>query len=248
MADIELSNCLIIEVHTGSYRAVRGYTVVAALCDESAFWRSDESANPDKKILAALRPAMATIPNGLLIGLSYPYRRAGALYEAYRDHYGKDGDAVPVWQADIRTRSRNRGRETTTTPPAQLLSPLRAAMPVTYPPTGPVYVPTTVPARLQDHLVTDQQERATVTYRESLRIHPLAVAPSPTTHCRMHIYVHRDGITVATKHDILPSITIVDAHRIVLRYTNKQIASFELHLPRDKDWLLFAALVSSEGD
>ena len=103
MADIELSNCLIIEVHTGSYRAVRGYTVVAALCDESAFWRSDESANPDKEILAALRPAMATIPNGLLIGLSSPYRRAGALYEAYRDHYGKDGDAVLVWQADTQT-------------------------------------------------------------------------------------------------------------------------------------------------
>ena len=103
MADIELSNCLIIEVHTGSYRAVRGYTVVAALCDESAFWRSDESPNPDKEILAALRPAMATIPNGLLIGLSSPYRRAGALYEAYRDHYGKDGDAVLVWQADTQT-------------------------------------------------------------------------------------------------------------------------------------------------
>ena len=42
---------------------MRGYTCIAALCDEIAFWRSDESsANPDAEIIAALRPAMATIP------------------------------------------------------------------------------------------------------------------------------------------------------------------------------------------
>jgi phage terminase large subunit-like protein len=60
---IELSNGIRIEVHTASYRSVRGYTIVACLADEIAFWRSDESANPDTEILAALRPAMATVPN-----------------------------------------------------------------------------------------------------------------------------------------------------------------------------------------
>lgn len=99
---VDLSNRISIEVHTSSFRAVRGYTVVAALCDEIAFWRSDESANPDTEILAALRPAMATIPNGLLLCLSSPYARRGALYEAHRDHYGEDG-SVLVWQADTRT-------------------------------------------------------------------------------------------------------------------------------------------------
>ncbi|MGH8488152.1 MAG: terminase large subunit domain-containing protein [Gammaproteobacteria bacterium] len=34
---VELDNGIDIEVHTCSYRAVRGYTVVAALCDEIAF-------------------------------------------------------------------------------------------------------------------------------------------------------------------------------------------------------------------
>ncbi|MFH2080741.1 MAG: terminase family protein [Pseudomonadota bacterium] len=99
---IELSNRIDIEIHTGSFRAVRGYTVVAALLDEVAFWRSDESANPDREIVNALRPAMATIPDALLIGLSSPYARRGVLYEAYSQHFGKPGDVLVV-QAESRT-------------------------------------------------------------------------------------------------------------------------------------------------
>ncbi len=100
---IDLANRVSIEIHTASYRSTRGYTVVAALLDEVAFWRSDESANPDREIIEALRPAMATIPGALLIGVSSPYARRGVLHEAHRDHYGKDGDSVLVWQADTRT-------------------------------------------------------------------------------------------------------------------------------------------------
>jgi hypothetical protein len=99
---IELSNRIDIEIHTGSFRAVRGYTVVAALLDEVAFWRSDESANPDKEIVNALRPAMATIPNSLLIGLSSPYARRGVLYEAWAQHFGKPSDVLVI-QAESRT-------------------------------------------------------------------------------------------------------------------------------------------------
>ena len=50
---IDLNNRISIEITTASYRTIRGYTVVAALCDEIAFWRSDESANPAEEILAA---------------------------------------------------------------------------------------------------------------------------------------------------------------------------------------------------
>ena len=42
---------------------------------------------------------MATVPGALLITISSPYARRGALWEAYRRHYGKDGDPVLVWQA-----------------------------------------------------------------------------------------------------------------------------------------------------
>ncbi|MDR4469109.1 MAG: hypothetical protein MRJ68_12580 [Nitrospira sp.] len=100
---IELSNRIVIEIHTASFRAVRGYTVVAALLDEIAFLPSEGSANPDSEILAALRPAMATVPGALLIAISSPYAQRGELYRAYRDHFGKDGDPVLVWQADTKT-------------------------------------------------------------------------------------------------------------------------------------------------
>jgi hypothetical protein len=53
----DLSNSVSIEIGAASFRSVRGYTVVAALCDEIAFWRSEDSANPDFEILDALRPS-----------------------------------------------------------------------------------------------------------------------------------------------------------------------------------------------
>jgi hypothetical protein len=100
---LDLSNGISIEIHTASIRSTRGYTVVAYIGDEIALWRSDESANPDTEILNAVRPAMATIPGALLLGISSPYARRGAMWEAFRDHYGHDGDPVLVWRADTRT-------------------------------------------------------------------------------------------------------------------------------------------------
>ncbi|WFM71821.1 hypothetical protein [Halomonas sp. CKK8] len=90
---IELSNRTMIEVHTASFRAVRGYTVACCIADEIAYWRSDESANPDYEILNAIRPAMATL-GGRLVALSSPYARRGELWDAYRQHYGEDGSIL----------------------------------------------------------------------------------------------------------------------------------------------------------
>ncbi len=100
---IHLQTGVSLEVHTASYRAVRGYTVLAAICDEIAFWRSEESANPDVEILNALRPGMATVPGALLLCISSPYARRGALWEAYRAHYGQETAPVLVWHADSQT-------------------------------------------------------------------------------------------------------------------------------------------------
>ena len=100
---IDLNNRISIEITTASYRTVRGYTIVAFIGDEIAFWRSEDSANPAEEILAAARPAMATIPGSLLIGLGTPYKRSGPLYETYRRHYGKADSPLLVIQADTRT-------------------------------------------------------------------------------------------------------------------------------------------------
>jgi hypothetical protein len=100
--EIDLSNGVTIEIQTASFRSVRGYTLIAALCDEIAFWRSDESANPDTEILAALRPAMSTIPGAMLLCASSPYAKRGALWDIHRRHYGKPGPVL-VWQSDTRT-------------------------------------------------------------------------------------------------------------------------------------------------
>ena len=100
---INLKNRVTLEVHTANFRAVRGYTVAAAICDEVAFWRSEDSANPDAEILNGLRPGMATIPGAMLLCISSPYARRGVLWDVYRQHYGHDGDPVLVWQADTRS-------------------------------------------------------------------------------------------------------------------------------------------------
>lgn len=98
---IELHNGVNIEVHTASYRTVRGYTCVGVVCDEIAFWHTDDgAANPDSEVLAALRPAMATVPNSLLLGLSSPYAARGELYSAVERYFGKDDPHVLVWNAD----------------------------------------------------------------------------------------------------------------------------------------------------
>jgi hypothetical protein len=101
---IELSNRVTIEIHTSSFRTVRGYSIVAALCDELAFWQSDEtSAEPDTEVINALRPGMASIPDALLLCASSPYARRGALWESYQKHFGQEGGEVLVWQADTRS-------------------------------------------------------------------------------------------------------------------------------------------------
>jgi hypothetical protein len=96
---LELSNSLAIEVTTASFRSVRGRTVVAALCDEIAFWQSEESANPDEAVIAAIKPAMATIPNAMLLCASSPWAKRGILYQNYKRYFGTESDRVLVWQA-----------------------------------------------------------------------------------------------------------------------------------------------------
>lgn len=95
---IDLSNRISIEVHTSNFRNVRGYTIIAALCDELAFWFDENSANPDEEVIAAVRPGMATVPGAVLIGASSPYARRGVLWREFDRGYGRDDARALVWQ------------------------------------------------------------------------------------------------------------------------------------------------------
>ena len=81
-----LTNGITLEVRSASFRRIRGMTCIAVFGDEVAFWRSDESANPDTEILNAARPALATI-QGPLIAISSP-----SLWDTYKKNYGPEGD------------------------------------------------------------------------------------------------------------------------------------------------------------
>jgi hypothetical protein len=73
---------------------VRGYTIVAALLDELAYWPVEDAAEPDTEIVNAIKPGMATIPGAMLLCASSPHARRGALWDAYRRHFAKEGDEV----------------------------------------------------------------------------------------------------------------------------------------------------------
>jgi hypothetical protein len=87
---LSLKTNIDISVRPASFRTIRGITAVAAICDEIAFWRSDESANPDREILKALRPSLATT-GGPLICISSPHAKRGELYATFKRHFGPAG-------------------------------------------------------------------------------------------------------------------------------------------------------------
>ena len=102
---IELTNRAVIEITTASYRSARGYTFAAVIADEIAFWRSEDSANPDAEVIAAVRPGLATL-GGPLVCLSSPYAKRGELWRVYRQHYGEPS---PVLVAQAPSRALNPG-------------------------------------------------------------------------------------------------------------------------------------------
>jgi hypothetical protein len=101
--ELQLTNGVTILVGVSDYRAVRGLTLAAAVLDELSFWRSEISVTPDKAVVDALRPALATIPSAKLLAISSPYGRTGIMYESYQAFYGRDDAEALVWKADSRT-------------------------------------------------------------------------------------------------------------------------------------------------
>ena len=96
---VELINGIVVEVRSANPAWVRGSTIVLACIDKTAFLPTEDSAQPDTELLNAIRPAMATIPNSLLICSSTPHAQRGKLFKAGRAHFGSDESSITFFNA-----------------------------------------------------------------------------------------------------------------------------------------------------
>jgi hypothetical protein len=89
---ISLSNGIDIEVRAAGFRGLRGVTAICVIADEISYWIADEySRNPDKEILDAVRPALATT-GGMLVAIGSPHAQRGEMWRAFKRDYGPQGD------------------------------------------------------------------------------------------------------------------------------------------------------------
>jgi len=93
-----------IDILTGSFRTVRGHTLVAAIVDEAAFFGLEEESRvrSDTELIRALKPGLATA-RGRLVAISTPYARKGWCYKAFQLYHGKEAGATLVWNCPSRT-------------------------------------------------------------------------------------------------------------------------------------------------
>lgn len=100
----ELRNGNRIEILAGDWRTVRGYTLIAAIIDEAAFFGYDAESKvkSDTELIRAIKPALATT-GGKLIAISSPYAKKGWCYTNYQKHFGNDASRTLVWNCPSRT-------------------------------------------------------------------------------------------------------------------------------------------------
>ena len=96
-SELRLAGGIIIGVHAGSYRTIRGRTLLGIVGDETSFWRDENSAQPDVEIYRAVMPSLAA-SGGMWIGISTGYKRSGLLYDKWKQHFGQNSDDVLVIQ------------------------------------------------------------------------------------------------------------------------------------------------------
>ena len=99
-----LTNGTRIEILTGDFRSIRGYTLLAAIIDEVAFfgYGEDSKVKSDTELIRAIQPGLATV-GGKLIAISSPYARKGWTYETYKKNFGNDAGKILVLNAPSRT-------------------------------------------------------------------------------------------------------------------------------------------------
>ena len=88
---ISLRNRIDIQVRPANFRTIRGITAIGVIAEECSMWQSDDSRNPDREILAAARPCLATTA-GALFAIGSPHARKGETFNIYNKHFGANGN------------------------------------------------------------------------------------------------------------------------------------------------------------
>jgi hypothetical protein len=118
--EVKVDNGITIGSYACTYDRIRGWTIVVAVCDEVAFWPSDEAAaNPDEEVIAAIRPSMITVRNPKLIKISSPFAKQGLLWDEFQNRRELDypvlqfasAELNPTLNASILTKERARDEE-----------------------------------------------------------------------------------------------------------------------------------------
>jgi hypothetical protein len=93
----ELRNGVLIEIMAGDFKSIRGFTLLAAVVDEIAFFGLDEEAKirSDTELVRALKPALATV-GGKLLAISSPYAKKGWCYRTWERHRTNTGTTLVV--------------------------------------------------------------------------------------------------------------------------------------------------------
>ncbi|OYP36441.1 hypothetical protein [Rhodopirellula sp. MGV] len=93
----DLKNGIQIRIMAGDFRTVRGFTLVAAIVDEIAFFGLEEESKvkSDTELIRAIQPSLATC-QGKLIAISSPYAKRGWTYRTFKRHFGTDSSNVLV--------------------------------------------------------------------------------------------------------------------------------------------------------
>ena len=95
----DLSNECEIRVFTNNVASVRGVACALVILDECAFYQDADSSSANAaEVYNSAIPSLATA-DGMLIGISTPYRKSGLLYDKYSKHFGKNDPDVLVIQA-----------------------------------------------------------------------------------------------------------------------------------------------------
>ena len=68
-----------------------------------AFWSVEDSANPDNEVLVALRAAMASVPEAMLIALTSVYARRGEVWRIFEKHSGSPSADILVVNGPTQT-------------------------------------------------------------------------------------------------------------------------------------------------